>query len=823
MDDSEQSTRQRQRQSPFQPTHKKWRWVEDLWSSSWKKRKLSWFMGGENGETTNESRSNLQDEDEDSVNSDDDHHYSNGMAWNVFVSGCLWILCMMGEITNNAFLTYCGLGSVLFGLPPILQKAYIRIRYNYHHRNQYGYWHVLHSLDANVMMAIAAIGAMCIHEFEEAASVSFLFSVSETLEARASARARHALSAILALKPNRAHVVQFQQQEENQNNVNQNHHDDNNNQVSSRTENTNSVGERATAPSLHTNHSISVMPAELVPVGATLCVRTGDKIAADGIVVQGHSFLDQSSLTGESIPVPVKIGDIVMGGSINIGNTVLWIQTTARSQDSSISRLVALVEQAQMNRSETEKTIDAFARVYTPVILITAVILATVPWILWGREQGRHWILNALILVVIACPCALTISTPVTYAAALAATAQRGIICKGGASLEAMGSVSHVVLDKTGTLTEGKFSVVAISEVILSTEQDQQQQYSRSEMLQLLAAMEAPSSHPLSATLVQAAHREMIMDDALPSLDVQDHTVLKGEGVTAYVNGKQVYVGNRRLFERVSMYAQIPDRYKIMTDRWSDEQGGTVGFIGVQGIGIIGCYCMKDQVRPESKETVNALLSDGVRVIMLTGDGDGAARTVAQQVGLPSSAVHSQLLPEDKLHFIGSLKSPCNNANTLACGLLRRRNQILFCGDGVNDAPALAVADIGVSMGEGAALAMEMSDVTLMDSNLSKLLYVIHMGSRVLHTIRENIILSLLCKVAVVALTFGGYMTLLYAIAADVGVMLLVTINGLKLLPQTNEEVDYFSLSKEKNRRAPTRVRSWKTYVGLPAEEDRMI
>jgi Cd2+/Zn2+-exporting ATPase len=401
----------------------------------------------------------------------------------------------------------------------------------------------------------------------------------------------------------------------------------------------------------------------------------------------------------------------------------------------------------------------------------------------------------------------------------LAATAQRGIICKGGASLEALGSISHVILDKTGTLTEGKFSVVALEVINCTEAQPQAQKYSRSDMLQLLAAMEAPSSHPLSATLVQAAQREMTtMDVRMTNWNVQDHTILKGEGVTAYVNGTQVYVGNRRLFERVGMYAQLPDHYKVMTDRWSDEQGGTVGFIGVQGTGIIGCYCMKDRVRPESKQTVSALLSDGVRVIMLTGDGEGAARAVAQQVGLPSGAVHSQLLPEDKLHFIGSLKSPHNNANSVACGLLRRRNQILFCGDGVNDAPALTVADIGVSMGEGAALAMETSDVTLMDSNLSKLLYVIHMGSRVLHTIRENIILSLLCKVAVVVLTFGGYMTLLYAIAADIGVMLLVTINGLKLLPQKDEELDKFSLSKK--RRAPSRVRSWKTYVGLPAEDD---
>jgi Cd2+/Zn2+-exporting ATPase len=227
------------------------------------------------------------------------------------------------------------------------------------------------------------------------------------------------------------------------------------------------------------------------------------------------------------------------------------------------------------------------------------------------------------------------------------------------------------------------------------------------------------------------------------------------------------------------MYENLPQAYQGLAEDWGDK-GGTVGFLGVEGEGIIGAFSMTDMIRDEAKETIETLMMRGIKVLMLTGDGEGAAKAVGRQVGLGESSIHYQLVPEDKLHYVAGIKQ---TAPSNSFGLFRRQPKILFCGDGVNDAPALAVADVGVSMGEGAALAMEMSDVTLMDSNLSKLVYVIEMGTRVMFTVQENIILSLACKLVVVALTFGGYMTLLYAIASDVGVMLLVTLNGMKLLP----------------------------------------
>jgi len=411
--------------------------------------------------------------------------------------------------------------------------------------------------------------------------------------------------------------------------------------------------------------------------------------------------------------------------------------------------------------------VDAFARSYTPVVICAAILMCTIPWF-FGVEIGRKWALNGLIVVVIACPCALTISTPVTYAAGLAATAQRGIIVKGGARLEALGSVKTIVFDKTGTLTEGKFRLLHLDTI--------GENKTRKEVLELLALMEGPSSHPLAATLVNAARSEGV--EVSNDLKVINHSILKGEGVTAYIADDEVYVGNVHLFKRLGFYDQLNDAEKKKTVDWSEE-GGTVGFIGIKSIGIIGMFCVADGVRKEAKEVVTSLINDQINVLMLTGDGDGAARAVAREVGIPYENVRSQFLPEDKLHYVASLLG----FSKRKVNVLKKKELLLFCGDGVNDAPALSVADVGVAMGEGAALAMEMSDVTLMDSNLSKLLFSIQMGTKVIATVQENIAVSVAAKVVVIALTFAGRMSLLGAIAADVGVMLLVSINGMKLLP----------------------------------------
>lgn len=651
---------------------------------------------------------------------------------NVWLSGCFWILGMLSIADRMDHFKYFGLASVLFGLPPIILKAYRTLK-----RFQF---------DANCMMVTAALGALAMGEYDEAASVSFLFAVSEFLEARAAAKARKALSEICALRPDHANVIHPVSKE------------------------------------------IIVVPADRVPLGALISVRTGDKIAADGIVVEGSTSIDESSLTGESTPVHKNIGDEVSGGTINIGQTQLVVKTKTTVEDSAVSRLIRLVEEAQSNRSPTEMMVDSFARSYTPSIIVIATIMCTIPWY-FGTEIGREWTMKGLIIVVIACPCALTISTPVTYAAGLAATAKRGVIIKGGAKLEAMGSVDRIVFDKTGTLTKGKFSVTHM-EVIGRSK-------TRQEMLGLLSLMQERASHPIASSLVQTAKNEGVQ---IPRQKVvTEHQILKGEGITAKVDGQvQLYVGNQRLFNRLGMFDLLSSTHKITVEEWEDT-GGTVGFIGSRVDGIIGMFCVKDSVREEVKEALDELKEASIDIYMCTGDSDTTAQAVGEEVGIPVHRINSQLLPEDKLRFVEGLRRP----EPRKFALCRKKQYVLFCGDGVNDAPALAAVDIGVSMGEGAAMALEMSDVTLMDSRLTKLPYVIQMGQRVLRTVKENIIISFVAKFLVVVLTFMGKMTLLYAIASDVGVMLLVTLNGMKLLP--NERFDRMKSKRSRRARAIAR------------------
>jgi Cd2+/Zn2+-exporting ATPase len=624
---------------------------------------------------------------------------------------------------------YFGLASVAFGLPPICIKAWRTIR-----RLQF---------DANCMMVTAALGALFLQQYDEAASVAFLFSISEFLEARASRKAREALKAICNLRPDHANVIHPMTKE------------------------------------------IVVVPAERVPLGSLISVKSGDKIATDGIIVEGSSAVDESTLTGESIPIRKEKGEYVKGGTINIGRTQLVIKSTRSVEDSAVSRLIRLVEEAQSNRSPTERLVDAFARSYTPSVMLVAILMCTIPWIS-GTDTGRYWMLNGLIIVVIACPCSLTISTPVTYAAGLAATAQRGIIVKGGAKLEAMGSVDKIIFDKTGTLTKGKFSVIHLEVVGASK--------SRHEMVELLALVQERSSHPVASSLVQAAKDEGIN---IPRHRIlTNHSILKGEGVSAQVDGESIFIGNQRMFDRLKMSDALPLNYKDLAKTWG-ATGGMIGFVGTENDGIVGIFCVKDVLREETKTAINGFRESGIDTIMCTGDNKMVADAVAQEIGILQTCVHSQLLPEDKLRIVESLKRVQPKTFTL----YQKKQYILFCGDGVNDAPALAMADIGCSMGEGAAVAMEMSDVTLMDSNLTKLSYAISMGRKVLRTVRENILISLIGKLAVVAFTFTGNMTLLLAISFDVGIMLIVTLNGMKLLSNWEENnvftKEYNSLETE--------------------------
>ncbi|KAL3803656.1 hypothetical protein HJC23_003710 [Cyclotella cryptica] len=642
-------------------------------------------------------------------------HHRSTVRVTVVLSGVFWIVSMLSLIGGNwDYLKYVGVVSVALGLPPIAMKAYKTL--------------LRCHFDVNCMMLFAVLGALALQEFTEAAAVTFLFAISEALESKATSRARNALSAIICLRPEHANVI---------------------NPVTK---------------------DIVVIPATAVAVGSLVRVRTGDKVPCDGVVVEGKSTIDESTLTGESRPVSKSEGMCVSGGTINLTGQLL-LKTTATSDNSAVSRLIRLVEEAQINRSETEKMVDKFARVYTPFVVLAALCMATIPWA-FGREVGQYWAKNALVTIVIACPCALVISTPVVYVAGLTAAAQRGVLVKGGQHLESLGRVKAISFDKTGTLSEGVFQLLHFREI---------GQRSRKEVLSLLAMMEAPASHPLSDAIVKGAANEQA---AIPTnLELTNHTLLAGEGITAMIGDKRVYVGNKKLFRRVGLYDALPSEISVLVDGWA-QAGGTTGFISMEGEGIIGAYCVADKIRGEAKSVINSLKKMGIDITMLTGDLRPSAIAIGNEIGLDEEHIKSELLPEDKLNEIRNKVSRQKEAERC----WKSKQSVMMVGDGVNDGPALALADVSVAMGGGSSLAMETADITLMDSNLEKLFYIVRTGRRVIRTIIENIVISLFLKALVVSLMFAGWGSLWAAIASDVGAMLIVTLNGMKLLPSTRSE-----------------------------------
>lgn len=652
--------------------------------------------------------------DEDSEDAPEVHSASLKPA--VFMSGVFWIISLFSLIRENwIYLRYVGLISVAIGLPTIGEKA----------------WHTVQrcQFDANCLMFIAAVGAIVMQEYSEAAAVTFLYSVSEFLETCATSRARNAFSNIAKMRPERANLID------------------------------------------QVNGNTIIVSASSVKIGSIVSVRTGDKIPCDGKVVEGTSQVDESSLTGESRPVKKSIGDDVSGGTINVGLTQLLVKTTQTSEDSAVSRLIELVEDAQANQSKTQQMINDLAKIYTPVVISLAFLMMTIPWA-FGKEIGYLWTMNGLITLVVACPCALIISTPVTYVAGLTAAAQNGVLIKGGAFLEALAAVGKICFDKTGTLTMGEFALLHLDVI--------GDQFSRKQVFEYLYLMESPSSHPLASALVTAARNEGVSDKP-KHLDIKDHTIYPGEGVAANINGTSVYVGNHRMIARLGVNG-LTGSVLSLTKSWA-AAGGTIGFLCI-GSDIAAAYCVADSVRPEAATVLKSIQALGIETYMLTGDNNDAAKVIGSQVGLSfdKNQIKSELLPEDKYEIVQEMKALEASSNN-------RLPLVLMCGDGVNDAPALASADVGVAMGAGSQLAMITADITLLDSHLTKLEYAIIIGRRVKRTILENIIFSIIAKGVVLLLTITGRATLGMAIAADLGSMLIVTLNGMKLLRKMESNV----------------------------------
>ena len=561
-------------------------------------------------------------------------------------------------------------------------------------------------LDMNVLMSIATLGAVGIGEWAEAASVVVLFAAGNALQVYAIDRTRGAVRALVKLAPDEVLV-------------------------------------RRTGPG---GEAEIVVPANEVGIGESVLVRPGERLAVDGEVVEGRSTVDESPVTGESVPAEKGPGDSVYSGTLN-GSGGLVVRATKRAGDSTLQSIVRLVEEAQAKKAPAEQFVDRFSRVYTPAVVAVALLVAVLPPLL-GASFGE-WFYRALALLIIACPCALVISTPVTVVSGIGAASRRGILVKGGAALEAAGRLKALAFDKTGTLTEGR---PVVSRVVALDGQDE------AEMVKLAAALERRSEHPLAHAILTAARRNGIED--LPP--VVGFRSVAGRGAEGEVAGKRYAVGSPRLFAE----AGVPLGEGARAALGEVEAAGETPVILGDEQALLAVFGLADAVRPDAKATVEALREAGIEhLVMLTGNAEAPARRTAEALGIRYEA---QLLPEDKVAAVHRLVSGHGSAGMV--------------GDGVNDAPALAASSVGFAMGAaGTDVALETADVALMQDDLPKLAGAVRLSRAAEGIIKQNIWFSVLVKGLFVILAPFGLVALWLAVLADMGTSIAVTLNGLRL------------------------------------------
>jgi Cd2+/Zn2+-exporting ATPase len=558
--------------------------------------------------------------------------------------------------------------------------------------------------DMNLLMTIAVFGAMIIGQWLEAGTVTFLFALSLLLESWSVGRARRAIRSLVNLAPPTARYICPRDGD---------------------------IMEKSVAE---------------VPLGATVLVRPGERIPLDGIVTKGRTSVNQAPITGESMPVVKERGAEIFAGTINEEGAIEFKATKAAA-DTTLARIIRMVEQAQSRRAPVDRWVEKFARYYTPAMIAVAFTLAVVPP-LFGGPWGR-WFYQALVVLVIACPCALVISTPVSIVAALTAAARAGVLIKGGAFLEAAGRVKVFALDKTGTLTKG---LPEVQEIVPLNG------HTQNELLSRAAALETYSEHPLAAAVLRKATAENV-----EPLAARDFRALKGRGAEATIEGRPFWVGSHRLLhEKGVEESEIHARAQRM-----EGAGDSVIVVGSDRH-VCGLLSVADSIRPEASHLVRQLKAAGVRhVVMLTGDNQGTAEAVGRAVGVDE--VRAQLLPEDKMQAIQDIE--------------RAHGLVAMVGDGVNDAPSLATATIGIAMGAaGTDAAIETADIALMSDDLARLPWLVRHARRSLRIIQQNIVFALSVKATFMALALLQVATLWMAIAADMGTSLLVIFNALRLL-----------------------------------------
>ncbi|MBV4461441.1 heavy metal translocating P-type ATPase [Pseudomonas sp. COR58] len=559
------------------------------------------------------------------------------------------------------------------------------------------------NLNINALMSIAVTGAVLIGQWPEAAMVMFLFTVAELIEARSLDRARNAISGLMQMTPEQATVLQA-------------------------------------------DGNWVEREVKGIDLGARVRVKPGERIALDGEVVSGRSTIDQAPITGESLPVEKTVGDKVFAGTINQAGSLEYT-VTAAANHSTLARIINAVEQAQGARAPTQRFVDRFSKVYTPAVFILALAVAVIPPLFMGAAWF-DWIYRALVLLVVACPCALVISTPVTIVSGLAAAARKGILVKGGVYLEGGFKLDYVALDKTGTITHGKpvqtdyLALDPTAEALAPA---------------IAAALAGRSDHPVSLAIANAA-----VDKNLTLPVVDNFTALTGRGVKGEVDGQTYHLGNHRLVEELGLCSpQLEEKLFAL-----EKQGKSVVLL-LDRSGPLALFAVADTVKDTSREAIRQLHDLGVKTLMLTGDNVHTAQAIAAQVGIDQAK--GDLLPTDKLQAIE--------------GLYAQGHRVGMVGDGINDAPALARAEIGFAMAAaGTDTAIETADVALMDDDLRKIPAFISLSRHTAAILKQNIALALVIKAIFLGVTFAGVATMWMAVFADMGVSLLVVFNGLRLL-----------------------------------------
>ena len=573
-------------------------------------------------------------------------------------------------------------------------------------------------MDESFLMSVASIGAILLGEYEEAVAIMILYQVGEKFEDYAVDKSRDSIEEIAKLRPDHATVK---------------------------------IG----------TETREVTPEE-VETDSLIIVKPGDRIPIDGIVVDGESFVDTSALTGESIPRRVSVGSEVLSGSIN-KQGVLEIRTTRHAGDSALARILDLVENATENKTKSEQFVTRFARVYTPIVVYSAIALAIIPSLIIGFKTGswnwqatwNTWVYRALMFLVVSCPCAIVISIPLSFCGGITAAARKGILIKGSVYLEALGKTKTAVFDKTGTLTKGNFVVSHIHATDPAI--------TETELLALATHTEMFSTHPISASL-KAAHHDKCCDQ----VKLENVEEISGKGIKALVNGKEVLAGNTKLM----------DQFGIKYDECPEHMDGTIIHVASEGK-YSGHIVISDEIKDDSAQTVEGLHKIGVEnVVMLTGDNERAAHTVAAKLGLKKA--YSQLLSADKLAKVEELLNELKGKNG------KKRGTLIFTGDGINDAPVLARADAGIAMGSmGSDAAIEAADIIIMEDKPSKIVDGIKISRRTLRIVYENLYGALGIKGTILLLSALGISNMWIAVFGDVGVTILAVLNSLRLLKKT--------------------------------------